>query len=126
VATLCSPYADDDQGLQIMPEVGSQVVVAFEAGNLRRPYVLGAAGTAGVAAPHAEDANNIRCCGPGPTASWSSTTRRGAKVSITMAAGHKVVLDDGTQQITIEHANGSTSPFDAAGTIAITAPCRSA
>ncbi|MGH3511137.1 MAG: phage baseplate assembly protein V, partial [Pseudonocardiaceae bacterium] len=36
-ATLCTPYADDNQGLAILPEVGSQVVVAFEAGNWRRP-----------------------------------------------------------------------------------------
>ena len=42
-ATLCSPYADADQGLEIVPEVDSQVVVGFEAGDLRRPYVLGAA-----------------------------------------------------------------------------------
>ena len=40
-ATLCTPYADGDQGLQILPEVDSQVVVAFEAGNLRRPYIVG-------------------------------------------------------------------------------------
>jgi uncharacterized protein involved in type VI secretion and phage assembly len=30
-STLTTPYADDNQGLQIMPEVDSQVVVAFEA-----------------------------------------------------------------------------------------------
>src|SRR5690606_32797767 len=37
-ATLLSPYADRDQGLQFVPEKGSQVVVAFEAGDPRRPY----------------------------------------------------------------------------------------
>ena len=41
-ATLLSPYADNDQGLLALPEVDSQVVVGFEAGNLRRPYVVGA------------------------------------------------------------------------------------
>jgi len=35
-ATLCSPYADNDQGLQVLPEVDTQVLVAFEGGNLRR------------------------------------------------------------------------------------------
>ncbi|WP_206058247.1 phage baseplate assembly protein V, partial [Nonomuraea zeae] len=50
-ATLCSPYADDGQGLQILPEVGSQVVVGFEAGNPRRPYVLGSAWNGRAATP---------------------------------------------------------------------------
>ena len=51
-ATLCSPYADGDQGLLALPEVGSQVVVAFEAGNLRRPYVIGATWNGQEALPH--------------------------------------------------------------------------
>ncbi len=41
LATLCSPYADDAQGWQFVPAKDSQVLVAFEAGDLRRPYVLG-------------------------------------------------------------------------------------
>ena len=49
-ATLCSPYADDAQRRMILPDVGTQVVVAFEAGELSRPYVLGAAWN-GTAAP---------------------------------------------------------------------------
>jgi uncharacterized protein involved in type VI secretion and phage assembly len=42
-ATLLSPYADDNQGFEFLPAVGTQVVVAFEAGELRRPYILGSA-----------------------------------------------------------------------------------
>ena len=42
-ATLLSPYADDDQGFEVLPEVDTQVVVGFEAGYLRRPYIVGAA-----------------------------------------------------------------------------------
>ena len=41
-ATLITPYADDDQGFEFIPGKDSQVVVAFEAGHLRRPYVVGA------------------------------------------------------------------------------------
>ena len=41
-ATLVSPYADDDQGIEILPSVDTQVIVAFEAGDLRRPYIIGA------------------------------------------------------------------------------------
>ena len=60
-ATLCTPYADNNQGLAILPEVGSQVVVAFEAGNLRRPYIVGCAWNGTTTLPHdPEQANNIR------------------------------------------------------------------
>src|SRR5260370_39123269 len=41
-ATLLTPYADDDQGIEVLPAVDTQVVVAFEAGDLRRPYIVGA------------------------------------------------------------------------------------
>ena len=41
-ATLCTPYADKDSGLEILPDKDSQVMVMFEAGNLRRPYIVGA------------------------------------------------------------------------------------
>jgi phage baseplate assembly protein gpV len=37
-ATLITPYADDDQGFEMLPSVDTQVVVAFEAGDSRRPY----------------------------------------------------------------------------------------
>ncbi len=49
-AVLCSPYPDADQHLPVMPEEGSQVVVAFEAGDFRRPYIVGTVWT-GNAAP---------------------------------------------------------------------------
>src|SRR2546428_12950527 len=33
-ATLITPYADDDQGIEILPAVDTQVAVAFAAGGL--------------------------------------------------------------------------------------------
>ena len=40
-ATLCSPYADDDQGLEILPEVAARSWSPSRRGNLRRPYIVG-------------------------------------------------------------------------------------
>jgi uncharacterized protein involved in type VI secretion and phage assembly len=109
-ATLCSPYADDDQGLLVLPEVGSQVVVAFEAGNLRRPYVIGAAWNGREALPHPpESSNDIRLLRSRAGSRLEFDDSAGsAKVRLTMASGHKVTLDDAAQEITVEHAFGCT------------------
>jgi uncharacterized protein involved in type VI secretion and phage assembly len=130
-ATLCMPYADDDQGLLVLPEVGSQVVVAFEAGSLRRPYVLGAAWNGRTALPHApEQANNIRLWRSRADSRLEFDDSAGAaKVRITMASGHQVVLDDGAQEVTVRHATGCTVKLTATdvevtanATVSVTAP----
>ncbi|MFB7666119.1 phage baseplate assembly protein V [Kitasatospora sp. NPDC056138] len=107
-ATLCSPYADADQGLLVLPEVDSQVVVAFEAGNLRRPYVIGAAWNGREPLPHTpEAANDIRLLRSRADSRLEfDDTGGAAKVRITMASGHQVTLDDATQQVTVRHAGG--------------------
>ncbi|GAA0603261.1 hypothetical protein GCM10010174_19500 [Kutzneria viridogrisea] len=122
-ATLCTPYADDEQGLLVLPEVGSQVLVAFEAGNLRRPYVIGAAWNGRESLPHEpEAANNIRILRTRADSRLTFDDTAGAeKVGITMAAGHEVVLDNATQEITVRHANGCVLRMTAAGGIELTA-----
>ena len=109
-ATLCSPYADDQQGLLVLPEVGSQVVVAFEAGNLRRPYLLGATWNGRETLPHLpEQANDIRLFRSRADSRLEfDDSAGGAKVSITMASGHQVVLDDAAQTVTVQHSGGCT------------------
>jgi uncharacterized protein involved in type VI secretion and phage assembly len=109
-ATLCSPYADDQQGLLVLPEVGSQVVVAFEAGNLRRPYVVGAAWNGRETLPHPPDAaNDIRLLRSRADSRLEFDDAAGSpKVRLTMASGHTVTLDDAAQEITVQHAAGCT------------------
>jgi uncharacterized protein involved in type VI secretion and phage assembly len=122
-ATLCSPYADDQQGLEILPEVDSQVVVAFEAGDLRRPYILGAAWNGTTTLPHSpEAANNIRILRSRSDSRLEfDDTAGSAKVSLTMASGHQIILEDAPPQITIQHANGCVLRMTPAGSIEINA-----
>ncbi|MEV8098549.1 phage baseplate assembly protein V [Kitasatospora sp. NPDC085879] len=107
-ATLCSPYADHEQGLLVLPEVGSQVVVVFEMGNLRRPYILGAAWNGRESLPHdPEAANNIRLLRSRADSRLEFDDTGGAsKVRITMASGHEVSLDDAARTVTVRHAAG--------------------
>jgi uncharacterized protein involved in type VI secretion and phage assembly len=122
-ATLCTPYADDDQGIEILPSVDTQVVIAFEAGDLRRPYIIGSCWNGKEALPEGPaTANNKRL--------WRTRaqsllefddTDGAAKITLSMQSGHSLVMDDASQQITITHANGSSIVFTAAGQIQITA-----
>ena len=122
-ATLISPYADNDQGFQALPEKDSQVVVAFEAGNLRRPYIVGACWNGKEALPVSpENANNKRII---KTRSKSilefDDTRGAAKVTLSMDSGHKLELNDSSQEVTLIHSNGCVIKFTAAGQIQIQA-----
>jgi uncharacterized protein involved in type VI secretion and phage assembly len=122
-ATLITPYADDDQGLEILPEVGSQVVVGFEAGDSTRPYIVGACWNGRRALPEsAQNANNLRTL---KTRSGSllqfDDTPGAAKVTVSMASGHQLVMDDASQEVTIQHSNGSKIVLNIAGQITITA-----
>lgn len=122
-ATLLTPYADDDQGFEMLPAVDTQVVIAFEAGDLRRPYILGSAWNGKEALPEAPAApNNKRLI---KTRSGSllefDDTEGTPKVTLSMKSGHKVVLDDGAQEVTVEHANGCYVKLNVAGQIQIQA-----
>jgi uncharacterized protein involved in type VI secretion and phage assembly len=121
-ATLCTPYADDQQGLEILPEVDSQVVVAFEAGNLRRPYIVGAAWNGTARLPHdAQRSNDLRLLRSRADSRLEFDDAAGAaKVRVTMRSGHQVVLDDAAQEVTIRHAGGCTVKLTAT-TVEITA-----
>lgn len=122
-ATLLTPYAGDQQGFEFLPEKDTQVVVGFEAGNLRRPYIVGACWNGRESLPEAPAAPNdkrlIR------TRSQSllefDDTAGAAKITISTASGHQVVLDDGASSITIQHANGSLILMNAGGQIEIRA-----
>lgn len=122
-ATLITPYADDDQGFEFIPSKDSQVVVAFEAGNLRRPYVVGACWNGRAALPEKPKASNDKRLIKTRAGSLLEfdDTEGAPKVTISTAAGHKVVLDDGGSSITIEHSGGSTVVLNAAGQVEIRA-----
>jgi uncharacterized protein involved in type VI secretion and phage assembly len=130
-ATLCTPYADKDQGLAILPEVDSQVVVAFEAGDFRRPYVVGSAWNGQSALPHQPKAsNNIRMLRSRADSRLEfDDTAGAAKVSLTTSNGHRVVMDVGSAEVTIKHSNGCTIKLSATdiditanATVNVTAP----
>jgi uncharacterized protein involved in type VI secretion and phage assembly len=122
-AVMVTPYADADQGFQMLPEVGSTVVVGFQAGHLDHPYVVGATWNGNAQAPEAfADANDKRVVvsRAGSRLEFDDTTGSVA-VRVTTPGGHEVVLDDGAMNITVTHSGGSTIELTAAGGVKIEA-----
>jgi len=122
-ATMVTPYADEDQGFEMIPSVDSQVVIAFEAGELRRPYIVGAAWNGKEALPQKPaHANNIRVI---KTRSGSrlefDDTGGTEKVTMSMSKGHELVMDQGGLEVRLTHQNGCVITMNAAGQIEIQA-----
>ena len=122
-ATLCTPYADDNQGFEMIPAVDSQVVVAFEAGDLRRPYVIGACWNGKEQLPQSpEQPNNKRLIRTRSGSLLEFDDTVGAlKVTVSMKNGHTLVLDDGAQEVKLMHENGCVIKMNAAGQVSINA-----
>ena len=122
-ATLLTPYAEDGQGWEFIPSVDTQVVVGFEAGDLRRPYVVGAAWNGREALPEdPTEGNDKRLV---RTRSGSllefDDTSGAAKVTLSMRSGHVLVMDDAAQEVKLTHSNGCTITLDAAGNVKVNA-----
>lgn len=106
-ARFCSPYADNQQGFQVMPAVDSEVLVAFGAGVFEWCYIVGALWNGKEEMPSKpERANDIRLMRTRADSRLEFDDGTPPKVTLRMASGHKVVLDDGAQEVLIEHAGG--------------------
>ena len=103
VATL---YAGGDRGLHFIPEIGDQVIIAFENGNVERPFVQSSLYTNTNKHSHWQsDKNNFK--------------------GITTKSGHSIELRDteGGEMITISDKNSNIIQLDTNGSsIVISAP----
>lgn len=127
-ARLAMPYTGSKWGIYFMPEIGDQVLVAFEQGNIERPYVIGCVSQSADMFLN-QTANTINSNkrivtangnaiefedNPGDGASDKITIRtagkeEGTEHSITLDnAKHKITIKDsaGTNQIDMNTLNG--------------------
>lgn len=118
-ARIATPMAGSDMGTYFLPEVGDEVLVGFENGDVSHPYVLGSLWNGSESPPedNADGTNDVRQIksrsGHAVTFDDNDTT---GKVEIETNAGHRIVLDDasGGETITIEDKSGQNAiEFDA-------------
>jgi len=125
-ARIATEMTGADYGTYFLPEVGDEVLVGFENGDIHHPVVIGSLYSGQRKPPenNADGSNDIR----------KIETRSGhvvefddgddGKVTIETDAGHEIVLDDesGSESVTIEDKSGNTVEMDAAeNTISLSA-----
>ena len=126
-ARLATMMAGNNRGTWFIPDVGDEVLVAFEQGDVSRPVVIGAFWNGKDAPPESMD-------GSGNNYKKVIRSRNGVKVTLDdndgqeqficeTPGGQKVTLKDGPGAVTIEDSNGNSIKLEAAG-ITVTASAK--
>ncbi len=86
---MVAPYAGNGRGIQFFPEVGDEVVIAFEQGDPARPYVIGAVWNGKDEPPDLEYKQIVTRAGN--TVRISDDARRGESIQIFTPRGDCMV-----------------------------------
>lgn len=110
-ARIATPMAGSEYGAYFLPEVEDEVLVAFEDGDVHKPFVLGALWNGSQKPPqnNKEGNNDIRQITSRASHSLTFDDTDGeAAVEIETKAGHTIRLDDegGSEKISIEGQSG--------------------
>ena len=118
-ARLATMMAGDNRGSWFVPDVNDEVLVVFEAGDTRRPYVIGSLWNGQDAPPETMDpgGNNYQ---------KTLVSRNGIRISmddtdgvetltLETPGGQKLVLKDGPGLIELKDSNGNSIKMEPAG-----------
>ena len=113
-ARLATLMAGKDRGSFFLPEVGDEVLVSFDRGEISQPYIIGSLwnGQDNPPEAHTDGKNNIRKIKSrsGHEIIFNDDAEaKKEKIEIHTKAGHKVVLDDasGQEKLEISDKTGS-------------------
>ncbi len=126
-ARLATMMAGNNRGSWFVPDENDEVLVGFEGGDPRRPYVVGALWNEKHTPPQAMD-------GAGRNAKKVLRSRNGVKVTLDdtdgqeqlvleTPGGQKVTLKDGAGAVLLEDSNGNAIKLEPSG-ITITASAK--
>lgn len=118
-ARLATLMAGNNRGTWFIPDVNDEVLVVFEAGDPRRPYVVGALWNGSDSPPDSMD-------GAGNNYRKVIKSRNGVKVTLDdtdgqekfiaeTPGGQKITLQDGPGTITVADSNGNSVKLDPGG-----------
>ena len=121
-ARVATMMAGRNRGTWFIPEVGDEVLVAFEHGDVRTAYVIGALWNARSRPPvagNADDAKLIR------TRSGMTVRIQDNSNSLVLetAAGQRITLQDGPDSVRIEDSSGNSVKMESSG-VTVTASAK--
>jgi uncharacterized protein involved in type VI secretion and phage assembly len=110
-ARLATMMAGGNRGSFFVPDVNDEVLVAFEAGDTRRPYVLGALWNGQDSPPTSMDSagsNNTKLlCSRNGVKITLDDTSGSEKLVVETPGGQKITLQDGAGTVTIQDSRGN-------------------
>jgi uncharacterized protein involved in type VI secretion and phage assembly len=114
VATL---MAGDGMGTYFIPEVGDEVLIAFDQGDVRQPYVIGSLWNAKNPPPSSNQTgtNDKRLIKSRSGHQILLDDEKGKEtIEVHSKSGHQIVLDDslGKEQITVKDKSGNSIVLD--------------
>lgn len=125
-ARVALPFAGDNRGAYLLPDVGDEVLVTFLSGDPRFPVVLGGVWNGGNTSPASISGGTNRL--------KVIRSKNGVKITLDdqdgqeqfiaeTPGGQKVTLKDGPGAITVEDSNGNSIKLESSG-ITITAAAK--
>lgn len=122
-ARLATLMAGNNQGSWFIPDVNNEVLVAFEGGDVHKPYVIGSLWNGRDMPPESMDGNNSRKV---------LRSRNGLKITLDDQDGQekfivetpgaqKITMRDGPGSIVIEDSNGNSIKLES-DSLTVTAP----
>ncbi len=116
-ARLCTPMAGKERGMVFRPEIGDEVLVAFERGDVRRPYVIGSLWNTHARPPQIPPNGERRLIKSRKGHMLALDDGSSGLVELTSADGRKVIFDE--QGVTLRDAKGNRFRIDSTGGIEI-------
>jgi uncharacterized protein involved in type VI secretion and phage assembly len=118
-ARIATPMAGNHRGFWMIPDVGDEVLVAFQGGDARNPYVIGALWNAMDRPPQPMDAgghNYIKQIRSRNGVSITLDDRNGQELcTLETPGGVKLTLRDGPGQAEIRDSNGNVVKLSSSG-----------
>lgn len=124
-ARLATLMAGNNRGTWFIPDVKDEVLIAFEGGDPRRPYVIGALWNDHDRPPESMDGtgnNNRKVLRSRNGVKLTLDDQDGQEMFILETPGaQKIILKDGPGSIVIEDSNGNSIKLESSG-MTLTAP----
>jgi uncharacterized protein involved in type VI secretion and phage assembly len=118
-ARLATLMGGNNRGSWFIPDVNDEVLIGFEGGDARRPYVVGGLWNGSDSAPETMD-------GAGKNPKKVLRSRNGVKITLDdtdgqeqlileTPGGQKITLKDGASSVEIDDANGNSLKMESSG-----------